>query len=91
MEHLYRHRGREHFHQLTMLNVVMPRDISRSEFQLRKEIEDSSAERVCLRELTLVDVEVVRFLMACEERGVSIVNRSAYIREWMDRERQQKD
>jgi glutathione synthase/RimK-type ligase-like ATP-grasp enzyme len=59
--------------------------------QLKKEIEDSSAERVCLREVTLVDVDVVQFLTACEEGGVTVVNCSAYIREWMDRERQQKD
>ena len=59
--------------------------------QLKKEIEDRSAERVCLREVTLVDADVVRFLTACEENGISIVNCSAYIREWMDREREQMD
>lgn len=59
--------------------------------QLKKEIEDRSAERVCLREVTLVDAEVVRFLTACEEAGISTVNCSAYIREWMDREGEQKD
>jgi hypothetical protein len=58
---------------------------------LEKEIEGSRAKRVCLREVTLVDIDVVRFLMACEERGIEIVNCSAYIREWMDRERQQKE
>jgi hypothetical protein len=58
--------------------------------ELKTEIESSRARRVCLKEVTLVDVEVVRFLAACEGSGISIVNRSAYIREWMDRERQQK-
>ena len=58
---------------------------------LQKEIEESSAKRVCLREVTLVDVEVVRFLAACEEGGIAIVNCSAYIREWIDRERQERD
>ena len=58
---------------------------------LKKEIADRSAERVCLREVTLVDGDVVRFLAACEEAGISIVNCPAYIREWMDRERKQKD
>ena len=59
--------------------------------QLNKEIEDRSVERLCLREVTLVDADVVRFLTACEEGGISIVNCSAYIREWMDREREQTD
>ena len=59
--------------------------------QLKKEIEGRSAQRVCLREVTLVDADVVRFLTACEEGGVLIVNSSAYIREWMDREREHKD
>jgi hypothetical protein len=59
--------------------------------QLEKEIEGSRATRVCLREVTLVDVDVVRFLMACEDRGISVMNCSPYIREWMDRERQQRD
>lgn len=41
-----------------------------------------------LREITVVDVEVVRFLEACRAAGVPIVNSPQYIREWMDRERQ---
>jgi hypothetical protein len=38
-----------------------------------------------------VDVEVVRFLAACKEGGIALVNCSAYIREWIDRERQERD
>ena len=38
-------------------------------------------------EVTLVDVDVVRFLNRCETEGVRIVNCSQYIREWMSRER----
>jgi hypothetical protein len=41
-----------------------------------------------LREITLVDVEVVRFLSVCESRGIEIVHCSQYIREWMARERE---
>jgi hypothetical protein len=59
--------------------------------ELKKEIKASRADRVCLREVSLVDIDVVRFLAALEGRGLSIVNCSAYIREWMGRERQQKD
>jgi hypothetical protein len=34
-------------------------------------------------EVTLVDVEVVRFLVACEARGIELRGCPAYIREWM--------
>jgi anti-anti-sigma regulatory factor len=40
-----------------------------------------------LEELTLVDVQVVRFLGACEIRGISVLNCSPYITEWIARER----
>jgi len=43
-----------------------------------------------LDELNLVDVDAVRFLNACGAQGLKIVNCSAYIREWMYRERKQK-
>ena len=39
-----------------------------------------------LEEVTLVDVEVVGFLRACEAEGVEILHCSPYIREWMLRE-----
>jgi hypothetical protein len=39
-----------------------------------------------LDEVTLVDVDVVRFLNRCEAEGVRLVNCSPYIREWMSRE-----
>jgi hypothetical protein len=41
-----------------------------------------------LKEVTLVDVDVVRFLGICETDGVEIVGCSQYIREWMTRERE---
>jgi hypothetical protein len=39
-----------------------------------------------LDEVTLVDVEVIRFLNRCESEGVRLVNCPPYIREWMSRE-----
>ena len=39
-----------------------------------------------LLEVTLVDSEVVRFLVQCETNGLHLTNCPAYIREWMDRE-----
>ena len=41
-----------------------------------------------LKELTLVDLDVVRFLGVRELAGAEVVNCSQYIREWIDRERQ---
>jgi anti-anti-sigma regulatory factor len=40
-----------------------------------------------LKDLTLVDREAVRFLERCEKRGIKLENCSAYIREWVTRER----
>ena len=40
-----------------------------------------------LEEVTLVDVDVVRFLGTREGEGVELVNCSAYIRDWIFRER----
>jgi hypothetical protein len=39
-----------------------------------------------LQEVTLVDVEVVRFLGMCEAKGVELAHCSPYIREWIFRE-----
>src|SRR5579864_8295945 len=40
-----------------------------------------------LEEVTLVDVEIVRFLGICEARGASLLNCSPYIRDWISKER----
>lgn len=37
-----------------------------------------------LAEVTLTDRETVRFLAACEARGVMLVNCPPYIREWIE-------
>jgi pyruvate-formate lyase-activating enzyme len=42
---------------------------------------------VDLKEVTLVDREVMRFLMRCEADGVKLENCTPYIREWMEREK----
>jgi hypothetical protein len=39
-----------------------------------------------LDEVTLVDVEVVRFLGVCEAEGIALLHCSPYIREWIARE-----
>ena len=40
-----------------------------------------------LREVTLVDVGVVRFLLVCEAGGIELLDCPPYIRHWMARER----
>jgi hypothetical protein len=55
---------------------------------LKSEVErGGSIVALDLEELDLVDIEGVRFLNACESAGVSILNCSPYIREWMLQER----
>ena len=44
-----------------------------------------------LEEVTLVDVEVVRFLGICQANGVELVNSPPYIREWVFRERASRE
>ena len=56
--------------------------------QLRSEVERGGPTvTLDLEELHLVDIEGVRFLNACESAGVSILNCSPYIKEWMLQER----
>ena len=43
---------------------------------------------VDIGELTLISVEGIRFLNACHENGIPIINASGYIIEWMTLEGQ---
>jgi hypothetical protein len=56
--------------------------------QLKSEVE-RGGRRVTLdlEELDLVDLEGVRFLNACEAKGILVLHCSPYIREWMLQER----
>ena len=40
-----------------------------------------------LRDVRLADRDAVRFLRGCEADGMKLENCPAYIREWMDREK----
>ena len=56
--------------------------------QVKTEIERCQSPIVLnLEELDLVDLEAVRFLNACESAGISILQGSPYIREWMLQEK----
>jgi anti-anti-sigma regulatory factor len=55
--------------------------------ELEKQIRESESQIVLdLGELNLVDVEAVRFLGMCETQGVTLLNCSPYIRDWIGRE-----
>ena len=56
--------------------------------ELEKQIKESGSEiALDLEELNLVDVEAVRFLGRCEVEGVTLLNCSPYIRDWIGKER----
>ncbi len=56
--------------------------------ELKSELGTNASQFVLdLIEVTLVDVEVVRFLGTCECEGVTLLHCSPYIREWILRER----
>jgi anti-anti-sigma regulatory factor len=56
--------------------------------ELEKQIRESGpAIALDLEQVTLVDVEIVRFLGTCEARGVTLLNCSPYIRDWIGKER----
>jgi hypothetical protein len=40
-----------------------------------------------LKEVGVVDREVMRFFISCEADGVKLANCTPYIREWMEREK----
>ena len=42
-----------------------------------------------LEEVDLVDIDGVRFLNECEAAGIPVLQCSPYVREWMQRERNQ--
>jgi hypothetical protein len=55
---------------------------------LQKQVEIDQARTVLdVSEVTLVDLEVVRFVNACQDQGVEVANPSPYIREHMNRDR----
>ena len=56
--------------------------------ELKIQLESAQSRIVLdLNGVTLVDVETVRFLNACEQEGVEFLHCWPYIREWMVREK----
>ena len=56
--------------------------------QVKTELQKCGASAVLdVEEVNLADVDGVRFLNACEAKGISVLHCSPYISEWMLRER----
>ena len=57
---------------------------------LRRCLEEDRGQAVVLDlgEVTLVDVDVVRFLVECQTRAIRLAQYPGYVREWMVREKQ---
>ena len=55
---------------------------------IRSAMDDGCTHKILdLTQVTLVDIEVVRFLMSCENEGIELVQCPRYVREWIARER----
>jgi hypothetical protein len=55
--------------------------------ELEKQIRESESKIVLdLEDLNSVDVETIRFLGMCETQGVTLLNCSPYIRDWIGKE-----
>jgi anti-anti-sigma regulatory factor len=56
---------------------------------IRSAINDGCERKIILdlSEVTLVDLDTVRFLISCEDEGVELVQCPPYVREWILRER----
>jgi anti-anti-sigma regulatory factor len=77
---------RTHSGQVTTIRLV-GRLGSECLQELKRQIEHGGPQLIMdLADVELVDVEVVRFLNACQNEGAVIANGSSYIREWMLRE-----
>ena len=49
---------------------------------------DGGSIELDMDEVTLVDVDVIRFLISCEARAIQLRGCSPYIREWIRREQE---
>lgn len=58
--------------------------------ELQRLLEDDADRRIVLdlKDVTVVDRNAVLFLSGCQDAGVTLVNCPAYVREWIERERE---
>ena len=75
-------------HRLKTMIRVSGRLQSKHLEELKTQLEGAQSRvTLDLNGVTLVDVEIVRFLNACEKGGVELLNCWPYIQEWMIREK----
>jgi ABC-type transporter Mla MlaB component len=75
-------------HRLKTMIRVSGRLQSKHLDELKMQLEGAQSRiALDLKEVTLVDIEIVRFLNACEKGGVKLLNCWPYIQEWMIREK----
>ena len=76
-----------HTTTLWLIGRIQSADIG----SIRAQMDDDSVHVLFdLGELTLVNVEVVRFLSECEDGGIVLVHCPPYVREWILRERDER-
>ena len=73
-----------HSTTIRLIGRMRAQHLEELETQIR---ESEPAITLDLGEVTLVDVETVRFLGTCEARGATLLHCSPYIRDWIGKER----
>jgi hypothetical protein len=73
-----------HSTTIRLIGRMRAEHLSELEMQIR---ECESKIVLDLEELNLVDVDAIRFLGMCETQGVTLLNCSPYIRDWIGKER----
>jgi len=73
-----------------VITIRMSGDFHREHIaELKTQLEDQKPQMILdLKDVTLVDVDVVRFLAVCQKSGMKIVHCPQYIRDWISREDQ---
>jgi hypothetical protein len=76
-----------HTATLRLIGRIQSADIG----SIRAQMDDDSVHVLFdLDEVTLVNVEVIRFLSDCEDEGVVLIHWPPYVREWILRERDER-
>ncbi len=76
-----------HTTTLRLIGRIQSADIG----SIRAQLDDDSVHVLFdLGEVTLVNVEVIRFLSDCEDEGVELLLCPPYVREWILRERDER-
>lgn len=67
---------------LRLIGRIQAQDLG----ELERQMVSSAANTLDLEEVSLVDLDAVRFLAGCRGKGMVLVNCSLYIEEWIEKE-----